>query len=218
MIPELIQALAWSLFGLAFGWYVCHALKEVDEIREAVVQNHGNGRRVGRGGRGGQGGVGGVGGIGPGGGQGGTGGPGGSGGEGGSTDSSSKHRETSRDRSRRALGIFMMLLAVAIGANVWYGTSQDRKATERQVELAAREAQRATCQAKFNEDFARVVRERAKYADQDQAAELAMWRALLGLTDPAARRVAFENYLTSVERTRDLRRANPLPVLEDRNC
>jgi hypothetical protein len=205
MVPELIQALAWSVFGLAFGWYICHALKEVDEIREVLVHHNGSGD--GRGGSGGIGGKGGRGGLGTNGGQGGPGGVGGVGGQG-----SNSRAHQSSDKPRRALGIFMMLLAVAVGINAWYSTKQDRGIIER-------ESRRSSCQAEFNADMARVLTIRNTYAEQDRAENLKMWDALL---DPKATREsrlkAAEDFRDAMHRTEEARLAVPLPNLEDRDC
>jgi hypothetical protein len=204
MIPELIQALAWSIVGLAFGWKICHALREVDEIREVVVhRGFGNG-----GGQGGRGGVGGVGGVGPGGGQGGTGGVGGVGGK-GADGESGEHKVS--DRPRRFLGVILMLIGLAIFAQATYTTVETRK-------NAADDQRRTECQAQFNDDFIKVLNERSRYADIDREELIKMINGALGGPTSQARLKAVTDYLAAMDRNDKLRQANPLPTLASRNC
>jgi hypothetical protein len=116
------------------------------------------------------------------------------------------------DKPRRILGIFMMLLAIAIAVNAWYSTKQDRAIIER-------EADRSACQAAFNSDMAKVLTIRNTYAEQDRAETLKMWDALL---DPKAttetRLKAAQNFRDAMHRTEEARNAVPLPNLDARDC
>ena len=227
MIEYVIQALTWSLFGLAFGWFICYSeIFIVREVKEAIMTQNGDQGEEGtnglkgqdsRGGPGGVGGVGGVGGTAAEGGTGGTGGTGGVGGPGGSGNDGPHHGPS--PQSRRLLGIFLMVMALAIGANAWYSADRDKKI--------------AQCQAQFNADFAKVVDTRNKYAEEDRIAnvkkwdeDLKMWQALVSFSATTATRLeavqaytkAVQVLLDTTHKNEQLRDANPLPKLEDRDC
>ena len=200
MIQDLVQALAWSLFGLGCGWFFCRTKVEVDEIKEAVMVG---GRPRNESGSGGMGGVGGVGGEGKDGGTGGVGGVGGAGGKGGDvTPETEAHAVTGRKRQRR-LGIFLMIMALAVGGTGLYNSQQIHRQTE--------------CQARYNNDFATVVGLRSQWAKEDKDAETKLWKDFLA-SKPGEPRAILQSYLDSVSRTDKLREENPLPKLNDRNC
>jgi hypothetical protein len=204
MIEYLVQALTWSLFGLAVGWFICHAeVQLIHEIKEAKMSGDDAKPSKSENSRGGPGGVGGVGGVGGTAAEGGTGGVGGVGGVGGpgGAGGGEGHIERIHVRSRRFLGLFLILMALAVSVVAW----QDYR--------------RNACQAKFNSDFVHVLTIRNVYAQEDREQNLKMWDALLAPNaTPDSRRKAAQEFTAAMHQNEEARAANPLPKLEDRNC
>lgn len=76
---------------------------------------------------------------------------------------------------------------------------------------------KSECQAQYNADFAKVIGLRAKWADEDKAAEIKLFRDFL-TAKPGQGAKLLQDYLVATDRTDKLRRENPLPKLEDRGC
>lgn len=115
----------------------------------------------------------------------------------------SSDEHTHKSSRTLVLGIIISLLAVFTVLQGSYYTYETQK--------------KATCQAQFNADFAKVIGLRAQWADEDKAAELKLFRDLLA-AKPGSGSAILSEYLAATDRTDKLRRENPLPKLEDRNC
>jgi len=77
----------------------------------------------------------------------------------------------------------------------------------------------AECQARFNDDFARVTTQRAVWADEDRRSLTKMLNEILAAKEgTSAGRDSVNLYLATINRNEKLRQENPLPNLEDRRC
>lgn len=103
----------------------------------------------------------------------------------------------------RLLGWVVVLLAVVSVLQGSYYTWQNQKV--------------AQCQASYNADFAKVLRLRAQWADEDKKAESKLFSDFLG-AKPGTGRNILQEYLDVTNRTDKLRQETPLPKLEDRDC
>lgn len=74
----------------------------------------------------------------------------------------------------------------------------------------------AQCQAQYNDDFAKVLQQRAVWADEDRRELTRTVESIL--TGPNASRKALQDYLDTVAKNDKLRAENPLPDLNDRDC
>lgn len=115
------------------------------------------------------------------------------------------------DKMTRAIGIFVILLSLGTVSQSFYFSHQQSKATER-------EQDRTECQAHYNEDFARAVTLRGRYADEDRMQLYTMISSVVNEPDPEKRRTAVQNWITATKKNEELRKKTPLPDLQARNC
>jgi len=193
VLNELLPSISWSLIGFLIGWLVGREMLFVHRTKEHAMKEEDDTTHGGPGGQGGPGGVGGVSSSG----SGGVGGVGGSGGTGGSGSAPTRP-------GSRWLGIIISIMAVITVLQGSYYTYETKKTSN--------------CQAKFNSDFALVVAKRAQWANEDKAAEIKLFKDFLSVTKPGQGGKLLTDYLAATDRTDKLRAANPLPILEDRNC
>jgi len=111
----------------------------------------------------------------------------------------------------RALGVFVLLLAIFTAIQGVYVSNETRDNTEHDKRVVA-------CQAQFNKDFSRAVTVRGQYADEDRAAMYRMITTVISGTTPAIRQKAITDWIELSQKNDELRKANPLPSLEARNC
>jgi hypothetical protein len=193
VLTELVNSAVWFLVGIAAGYLAGRLRREVREIREVVVDDSGEPGRAGsQGGPGGPGGVGGTGGTG--GGHGGVGGPGGVGGRGG--------RATSHWWGQRAIGVVVILLAIATVAQA--------------VVFERQQARLAACQTRFVEDFTAALRTRAQIGEEDRANLNTLIRDVI-TAQPGRARDVLAVYLQRQAELEGQRKAVPLPTLP-REC
>jgi hypothetical protein len=107
------------------------------------------------------------------------------------------------ERRSRLLGFVVVILAVFTVLQGSYFTYESNK--------------KAQCQAQFNEDFRVVLQKRAQWADEDKQALTKLLSDLLVAKQNTGRTV-LEDYLAATARNDKLRKENPLPKLEDRDC
>jgi len=116
------------------------------------------------------------------------------------------------DRQTRIIGLIVMVLSIVTVVQSFYFTHE-------QAQNSERDKQRTECQAQYNQDFARAVTLRGRYADEDRTQMYKMITTVINekLT-PAQRRQAIEDWVLASQRNDALRKTTPLPNLDARNC
>jgi hypothetical protein len=103
--------------------------------------------------------------------------------------------------SNRSLGVWLIVIAVVLGAWTVYSQWQDTRFI--------------SCQTDFNEATNAVQRQRASWADEDRKALNTMIFTVVQVQNQRVRKQAVDNYVDTVRDNDHNRRANPLPTRPD---